>query len=215
MKRVYEKFIQEIERNVSLEGKSILEVGCGSGNYSRQIKKKCHSLIGIDPDKKVIQQAQEKDSSQKESYLVGSATSLDFMDNSFDIVVFTLSFHHVPMLEMKAALQESVRVVRSGGYIIFLEPKKNGSFFEAEILFDAGDGDESQEKDVAYKVLQDSPYTQIVKEVDEKTAFVFESTEDFVTSLKPRRNLEKIQSFLEQKNMTLEAERRIIICTPI
>jgi len=213
MKRTFEEFVNKVHGLGPFTNKSVLEIGCGSGNYSRQIAKLCNTLTAIDPDEEQIVLARELDESKNTSYKVGSALSLN--DETFDIVIFTLSLHHIPAPEMHLAIEEAVRVVRTDGHIIFLEPGNTGSFFDAEMLFDACDGDETLEKATALEALQNSELLQEIVELDDRTIFVFDSTQDFIDSLDPKQNLEQIDAFLQKNDMKLEATRRINIFKPV
>src|SRR5215813_9644659 len=84
------------------------------------------------------------------TFRVGSAPDLDDLNTFFDAVVFTLSLHHIPASLMGEAIESAARVVRKSGYVIFVEPTFSGSFFEAELVFDASDGDERAQKALAY-----------------------------------------------------------------
>lgn len=215
MKRIFEEFVEKTNAIVPFYGKKVLEIGCGGGNYSRQIARLANSLTAIDPNQSSLKEAEKVNFADNISYRSGSATELNFEDGIFDIVIFTLSLHHVPEKQMHTAIKEAARVVKEGGHIIFLEPAIDGSFFEAEIMFDACDGDEREEKRLAYKAIIETDLLNKVIELDDKTVFTFSSTEDFIESLNPKQNIEKLSDFLEKHKMTLEAKRRINICTPV
>lgn len=215
MQRTSEQFLVNTNAVIPFSGKFVLEIGCGSGNYSKQIATLADSLIAIDPNEQSIVEAKKISSAENISYRVGSATELDFENSVFDIVVFTLSFHHIPENQMQRAIEEAVRVVKTTGHIVFLEPAMDGTFFEAEILFDACDGDERKEKESAYRAILESKSLKNISELDDETVFIFTSVEDFIEALNPKKNLEKLSSFLELHRMTLCAKRRINICVPI
>ena len=212
MKRLKEEFLNRTEEIVPLKGMSILEVGCGSGSRSIAIAERCASLIAIEPSSDSLALAIERSSRDNIQFQVGSAESLLFSDQQFDVVIFTLSFHHIPFSKMQDALSEAVRVTKRGGYVIFLEPAQEGSYFESEIVFDAGDGDERGEKQEAYRAISHfDRYTKIT-EIDDETIFQFDSVEDFINSFNPKKNLEQLEDFLTQRNFVLNAMRRICIC---
>lgn len=211
MKRILEEFVTKIDAITPLSGKTILEIGCGTGNYTRRLAKVAKKIEAIDPNKESVQQAAENTPANVK-FSVGDANSLDFESGNFDLVIFTLSFHHIPEEDMELAIKEASRVLKNDGHVIFLEPAEEGSFFEAEIIFHACDGDERKEKKVAYETIMNSTKLSVVNELDDKTVFTFESVEDFTQSLHPHKNIEKLEEFLKEHNMTLEAQRRIIIC---
>ena len=211
MKRLKEDFIEKVDSVVKLENKTVLEIGCGSGTRSVQLAKKVRHLTAIEPVASVLNEAIKNNSLKNIDYKVGVAEKLRFSDKSFDLVVFTLSLHHVPIKKMSKAISEAIRVTKKSGYIVFLEPTHKGNFFESEIMFDACDGDERLEKSFAYySILNNKTYKEVT-EIQDETVFKFDSVNDFILSMKPKCNKDKISSFLESSKFILRAERRINI----
>jgi ubiquinone/menaquinone biosynthesis C-methylase UbiE len=210
MQRIKEDFVNKVAEFILLEGMSILEVGCGDGSRSAELANRCQSLIGIEPDVQLVNRANKR-GIVNAKFIVGSAESLILPDHLFDLVVFTLSLHHVPIDKMSVAIDEAVRVVRQGGYIVFLEPTETGTFFDAEIRFNACDGDERKEKIAAHIAMMNHQILQTVVELDDETVFQFDSESDFIESLRPTDHLDEIKSFLQTNNHTLRAGRRINI----
>lgn len=215
MIRTSEEFIEKTDPIVQFSNKAVLEIGCGKGHYTKQLARVAGSIMAIDPDEESVKVASTQNTEVNIVYQIGSAVVLDFVDETFDIVVFTLSLHHVPDLEMITAINEAIRVVKENGYIIFLEPATDGTFFEAELIFDACDGDELKEKELAHNTIMSHPKLEHVQEIDDRTIFEFDSVEDFVQSLQPKINTEQLSDFLARHNFALEAKRRINICKPI
>ena len=215
MIRISEEFIEKTDSIVQFSGKTVLEIGCGKGHYTIQLARVAGSVTAIDPDAESIGIAIVRNVGDSVYYKIGSAVMLDFQDESFDIVVFTLSLHHVPDLEMITAINEAIRVVKNNGYIVFLEPATEGTFFDAELMFDACDGDERKEKELAYNVIMSHPNLEHIRELNDRTVFEFDSVEDFVQSLQPKINTEQLLDFLAGYNFALEAKWKINICRPI
>jgi ubiquinone/menaquinone biosynthesis C-methylase UbiE len=211
MKRLKDGYLNVIENTTSLSGKEVLEIGCGNGSRSIQIAKKCEHLTAIEPNPDFVAYAKKNNSSQNITYDVGKAEKLEFRNAQFDAVLFTLSMHHVPAEKMDSAIEEAVRVTKKGGHIIFMEPTERGTFFDAEVAFDACDGDERKEKSEAYLAIKRHRGNTEILEADDETVFSFDCKEDFMTSLKPKKNLDKIDAFLTKNNFTLNAFRRINI----
>lgn len=212
MERIKDGYLETLQTLVPLSGKKVLEVGCGNGSRTIQIAERCLEIFAIDPDKAAIIRANEEYSKSNIFYSEGVADNLLFESKTFDLVFFTLSLHHVPKELMSKAIDEAIRVVRSDGYIVFLEPAFDGSFFNAEIRFDACDGDERKEKAFAYAAMLSHPGLQEVAEISDETVFQFSSLEDFVDAMHPKKNdPDKILAFLEGNNFILNAKRRINI----
>lgn len=99
---------------------SILDVGCGPGTITNDLAKKVPNgkVYGIDTIEDLVKlgrdQAKQKQLGNVE-YKIGSATSLPFEENTFDIV-----FAHQVLLHLQdpvSALAEMQRVVKPGGIV--------------------------------------------------------------------------------------------------
>lgn len=212
MKRIKDGYLEKIQTVLSFTGKKALEVCCGDGSRTVQIASCCADVIAIDPSPVSLAKARSERTRPNIEYHEGSADHLSFADTSFDIVFFTLSFHHVPVEQMGITLNEALRVLKNDGFVIFLEPAFDGSFFDAEITFDACDGDERKEKAFAYGAMLAHQQMQEIKELADETIFEFESVEDYKQSMNPKKGTtEQLVSFLASRNFTLTAQRRINI----
>ena len=192
-----------------LSNGEILEIGCGNGLRSKRLAPYCRSILAIDPDKDMIMVARAQHPDPLITYREGSALELDGLNTSFDSVVFTLSLHHIPASLMGRAIESAARVVRKSGYVIFIEPTFTGSLFEAELVFDACDGDERAQKALAYHSMLTSTSLIEVEEFYGETVFEFDSLRDLQDSMKPKRELKSLQGFMEKNENTLTAQRRI------
>jgi SAM-dependent methyltransferase len=87
---------------------SLLDVGCGTGHFSRRFARLGLSVSGIDPDPAALKFARMQGNDVH--YLQGSAQELPFSDNAFDytIAVTSLCFIDEPL----QALREMWRVTR-------------------------------------------------------------------------------------------------------
>jgi ubiquinone/menaquinone biosynthesis C-methylase UbiE len=96
----------------------ILDLGCGKGNLLEKLKKYNSRLYGADISPEMIKYARERLGNYAELN-VADSESLPWEDNSFDIIVCTLSFHHYP--NPGKSLNEMKRVLRKNGHIIIAE----------------------------------------------------------------------------------------------
>jgi len=88
----------------------ILEVGCGTGDQLAYFNVKCmgYDLQGIDVNEKAVKRAQERGFNVQQ----GSAMSLPFEDNSFDLVYTSGLLIHIRPKDIKTVMGEIVRVSR-------------------------------------------------------------------------------------------------------
>lgn len=104
----------------------VLDLGCGTGVLTRMIADRLDSKsggvsVGIDAAAKMILVAGKKRGSENCRFEVMAAEDLAFEDQSFDAVVSSLFFHHVPLDLKEKALSESFRVLRPGGRLIIAD----------------------------------------------------------------------------------------------
>lgn len=92
------------------EGQSLLDVGCGTGYFSRRFQQLGVQVTGLDPDSAMLDFAKEKESQIK--YIEGDALALPFAENSFDYCSAITSLCFVT--EPEKALSEMLRVSRYG-----------------------------------------------------------------------------------------------------
>jgi SAM-dependent methyltransferase len=89
-------------------GASLLDVGCGTGHFSRRFADKGLAVTGLDPDPHVLKYAASLGGDLR--YLEGDAHSLPFADESFDCVTAITSLCFVS--DPATALREMWRVTR-------------------------------------------------------------------------------------------------------
>ena len=92
-------------------GAATLEVGCGEGRVSRDLKARGHHVFAVDTSPSLIRMAHDADPSI--AYVRSDAAALPFNDASFDLVVFYNSLMDID--EMEASIAEAGRVLRTGG----------------------------------------------------------------------------------------------------
>lgn len=91
------------------EAKTVLEVGCGTGHFTRWFAELGFHIVGLDNSEAMLAEARKRNGV---SYVAGDALALPFDDRSFDVVAFvtTLEF----MADPERALREAARVARRG-----------------------------------------------------------------------------------------------------
>ena len=108
------------------KGEKVLEVGCGTGALSIPAKiavGKSGEVDGIDIAPKMITTAQQKarKSNLKINFRIASVNKLPYPDNSFDLVISSLMFHHLPVKVKKEGLEEIHRVLKKEGRLFLCD----------------------------------------------------------------------------------------------
>jgi ubiquinone/menaquinone biosynthesis C-methylase UbiE len=95
--------------------KCILDVGCGTGRFLRaaSIQWPQAQLLGVDPAEQMVSEAARLN--PQATFKVGFAESLPFPDESADIIVSSLSFHHWE--DHQKGIHEIARVLRPAGLL--------------------------------------------------------------------------------------------------
>jgi len=99
----------------NIKGKKILDLGCGTGIYTKILKKRGADIQGIDISPKMIELA--KQNVKNVNFRVGSVYRLPYKSGIFDIVVASLVVHYFSDLDR--AFREIRRVLKKNGVFIF------------------------------------------------------------------------------------------------
>jgi SAM-dependent methyltransferase len=111
-------------------GRRTLDLGCGEGRLSRDLKALGHDVIGVDASPTMLAAGREADP-ELETHLADAA-ALPFADGAFDCVIAFMSLQDIEDLE--GAIDESSRVLQSGGHfcIAIVHPLNSAGQFDAD-----------------------------------------------------------------------------------
>jgi SAM-dependent methyltransferase len=95
---------------------AVLDLGCGTGRWSKYIGDKAGFIEAIDPSAAVFA-AQHLTSDMNNIRITqASSDNLPFADESFDMMMSLGVLHHIPDTEL--ALKSGVKKVKRGGYVL-------------------------------------------------------------------------------------------------
>ncbi len=104
------------------QGQSLLDIGCGTGEVLCKLAIELGDdvqLFGIDPSSDILDVARSKLGNGSCVQLeLGMGERLRFPEKSFDWVVSSLTFHHLPLPTKRDTLREAYRVLKPGGRLL-------------------------------------------------------------------------------------------------
>ncbi len=113
-------------------GARVLDLGCGPGDGAVWLARRGLVAVGLDYSAGMLKVA-KRAGELRGRLLRGDAGRLPFADGAFDGVVCTNSFHHYP--QHFPALREMRRVLKPGGVLGLVDPRKDNVFGRAAIDF--------------------------------------------------------------------------------
>src|SRR5712692_2342425 len=107
-----------IELDGIISGARVLELGCGTGEFTRRVAPSRARLVALDLSTDLLRKARERVPGSVR-FMIGDAHLLPFNSGAFDAVYGCSVLHH---LDVEVALREVRRVLRPGGHLVFSEP---------------------------------------------------------------------------------------------
>ncbi|WP_406656959.1 class I SAM-dependent methyltransferase [Methanolobus sp. ZRKC2] len=108
-------------------GDRILEIGCGTGEFSIELSKHCRHVLALDVSPGMLGFAQEKARSVNRdnvSFVKGGFLTFEHEGSPFDAVVSQLVLHHLPDFWKLVALKRIRSML-----------KENGKFFLRDVVY--------------------------------------------------------------------------------
>jgi SAM-dependent methyltransferase len=115
-----ERRVALVRAAMPLEGKRILDAGCGLGLYMRRFRDLSEDVHGVDVDPARVAEAMVP------NVRVASVERLPYADGEFDVVFSHEVLEHVP--DDRAAVREACRVLRPGGHMAVFAPNRGYPF---------------------------------------------------------------------------------------
>lgn len=115
-----------VEAAAIADGTSVLDLGCGTGLTALLIKQRyprC-AVTGLDVDPNILKIAgrhMEKAGLSGVHFVCAPAERTGLKGASFDVVISTLAFHHLPPGSKEDAAGEVARLLRVGGTFVLVD----------------------------------------------------------------------------------------------
>ncbi len=95
-----------------VRGKKILDVGCGTGNFTKKLSCLGYDVVGVDPSDGMMEKALKKGLRCVKGY----AEEIPFDDKTFDAVISVAAIEFFQ--DRKKAIKEMLRIAKMGGKIV-------------------------------------------------------------------------------------------------
>lgn len=108
-----------LSKYLDFSGKEVLEIGCGTGRFTRRIAELAHSIVAVDNDDASLSCAIRKNSRSNIKYYNCDALDLvNHINGKFDYIVFGWSLNYV--VDVGKALEQSRQFLKKQGKIVIL-----------------------------------------------------------------------------------------------
>ena len=117
-------------RLLSLDNKTILELGCGSAEITRDIATSGvgRKVTALEVDDFAYEKIQKITDLPNVTFGLAGAQEIPLEAESVDVVFMFKSLHHVPLELMEQSMREIKRVLKPGGLAYISEPIFAGAF---------------------------------------------------------------------------------------
>jgi SAM-dependent methyltransferase len=124
-----------------VEGKRVLDAGCGPGVYSELLVERGAEVIAVDVSPAMVEQARRRLGKKVKVLQANLEEPLTFAESgSFDLIVSPLVLDYIA--DLPSLYKEFYRVLRSPGYLVFsighpfgdFLRHNEGSYFETELV---------------------------------------------------------------------------------
>jgi len=130
MPYLYNRYIDIVQKKalgsalnaLQLEGKSVLDIGCGSGRWCRILAEKGAYVTGVDISEQAIALARRATMNDKIRFLVSSIADLELPHHSFDVITcVTVLQHVVDPDELERSLSIIKQLLKPHGNVVIME----------------------------------------------------------------------------------------------
>ena len=116
--KVVERVLSEADPS---PGTRAVDLGCGSGQVTLALAKRCESVLGVDVSDTMIALLLENAAQQGITNVEGRAVPIEHLglaEGSVDLVVSNYALHHLRDRDKQAAVNEAFKWLRPGGKIV-------------------------------------------------------------------------------------------------
>jgi tRNA (cmo5U34)-methyltransferase len=121
----YEEMLKSlfIYLNPAFNPKTILELGCGTGNLTQLVHKRypTAAITAVDISAECINECKSKIASTNIEYVKCDFKEIDFPQNSFDLVISSISIHHLKDVDKEILFRKLFNYQTPSGVLSFCD----------------------------------------------------------------------------------------------
>jgi SAM-dependent methyltransferase len=102
--------------NIDLSNYNVLDIGCGSGRFTKYLAPLVKTIEAIEPSTAVFAASKLLQNETNVRITCADVSNIPFNEASFDLVFSLGVLHHVP--DTREALNNAVKMVKPGGYFL-------------------------------------------------------------------------------------------------
>ena len=138
----YERPAMMAQLPADLTGLTVLDAGCAAGWYSEQFLTAGAKVTAVDFSPEMVKAAKQRTKGKAEVLCLDLADDLPFEDQSFDLIVSSLTLHYLK--DWGKTFQEFKRMLKPNGQLVFsvhhpmsdIELLPEAHYFDTELLTD-------------------------------------------------------------------------------
>lgn len=114
--KIGDHYFDIVDRSVLNNNTVALDMGCGTGRWSKYLAPKVKFIEAMDPSKAVLSASRLLADNNNVRITQASVSNIPFADESFDFVFSLGVLHHIP--DTQLAMQQTVKKLKKGGYFL-------------------------------------------------------------------------------------------------
>jgi ubiquinone/menaquinone biosynthesis C-methylase UbiE len=106
-------------KHLPVNRETALEIGCGTGAFSRLLADRFQQVLGLDLAPEMVRLARERSTRVSNlEYQVADVLQMDFPVEKYDCIASIATFHHLPLETM---LEKTKGALKPGGVLLILD----------------------------------------------------------------------------------------------
>lgn len=112
--QIGEEYFDIIDESIVNKQTYVLDIGCGSGRWTKYLSAKAGFIEAVDPSNAVFAADKLLDGIENVRLTKASVDTLPFKDESFDFAMSVGVLHHIP--DTQSAMIDCIKKIKKGGY---------------------------------------------------------------------------------------------------